>query len=794
MGVIVLNRLAHLVVRRRRRVLLLSLVAFLVFGAVGGGVADRLSSGGFEDPGAESTKAQQLVDDVFDAASPNVVLLVTAKNGNVDDPATAAAGQALTAEVAALEGVDQAVSYWSLGNAPPLKSKGGDKAIVLVRLSGTEDEVDERIAELSPVLTRETDTLVVGVGGFAEVFRQVGTTIEDDLARAEGVAFPITLVLLIFVFGSAVAAGLPLAIGVISIIGTFFVLFVISQITQVSIFALNLTTAMGLGLSIDYSLFVVSRYREELAKGRSVEAAVVRAVETAGRTVVFSAATVAASLAALLVFPLAFLRSFAYAGTAVVAVAAIASVVVLPAILASLGHRIDKLAVRRRAKASTRTFWHDQALRVMRRPWLYAVSVTALLVVLGLPFIHIRFGLPDDRVLPAELSSRQVQDAIRTDFDSQEAGAASVVTTGIGDPAAPQTQAQIDAYATELSKLDGVSRVDAATGYYIGGQRVLPANEFSARFATAAEGGATYWNVVPSVEPMSAEGEELVADIRDLQAPFDVQVSGMSARLVDAKASIFGRVPLAALIIGLITFAVLFLMFGSVLVPIKAVILNLLSLSATFGAMVWIFQDGHLSGLLGFTPVGYIDTTTPILMFCIAFGLSMDYEVFLLSRIKEEHDRTGDNERSVAVGLEKTGRIVTAAAALLAVVFLAMGTSGVSFIKLFGLGLTMAVLMDATLIRATLVPAFMRLAGEANWWAPAPLKRIYDRWGFSESDGDEDHDLVVRKVFTEGYRLNVLEAAAELDGDGLRELLAQEHLTIDDLQGWQNDRDQGALT
>jgi len=790
----VLNRLAHLVVRRRRRVLLLSLVAFLVFGAVGGGVADRLSSGGFEDPGAESTKAQQLVDDVFDAASPNVVLLVTAKNGNVDDPATAAAGQALTAEVAALEGVDQAVSYWSLGNAPPLKSKGGDKAIVLVRLSGTEDEVDERIAELSPVLTRETDTLVVGVGGFAEVFRQVGTTIEDDLARAEGVAFPITLVLLIFVFGSAVAAGLPLAIGVISIIGTFFVLFVISQITQVSIFALNLTTAMGLGLSIDYSLFVVSRYREELAKGRSVEAAVVRAVETAGRTVVFSAATVAASLAALLVFPLAFLRSFAYAGTAVVAVAAIASVVVLPAILASLGHRIDKLAVRRRAKASTRTFWHDQALRVMRRPWLYAVSVTALLVVLGLPFIHIRFGLPDDRVLPAELSSRQVQDAIRTDFDSQEAGAASVVTTGIGDPAAPQTQAQIDAYATELSKLDGVSRVDAATGYYIGGQRVLPANEFSARFATAAEGGATYWNVVPSVEPMSAEGEELVADIRDLQAPFDVQVSGMSARLVDAKASIFGRVPLAALIIGLITFAVLFLMFGSVLVPIKAVILNLLSLSATFGAMVWIFQDGHLSGLLGFTPVGYIDTTTPILMFCIAFGLSMDYEVFLLSRIKEEHDRTGDNERSVAVGLEKTGRIVTAAAALLAVVFLAMGTSGVSFIKLFGLGLTMAVLMDATLIRATLVPAFMRLAGEANWWAPAPLKRIYDRWGFSESDGDEDHDLVVRKVFTEGYRLNVLEAAAELDGDGLRELLAQEHLTIDDLQGWQNDRDQGALT
>jgi len=800
-----LTRLATAVVRRRKRTLLLSLVVFLVFAVLGGGVAQDLSSGGFEDPNAESTKAQKLVDEVFDSTTPNVVLLVTAKNGNVDDPASAAAGQALTAEVAGYEGVAQAASYWSLGNAPPLKSKGGDKALVLARIAGDEDQVDERIAELSPKLARETDTISVGVGGFAEVFRQVGTTIEDDLARAEGVAFPITLALLIFVFGSAVAAGLPLVIGIISIIGTFFVLWVLTQFTQVSIFALNLTTAMGLGLAIDYSLFVVSRFREELATGKDVAAAVVRAVETAGRTVVFSALTVAASLAALLVFPLAFLRSFAYAGTAVVMVAAAASVIVLPAILASLGHRVDKLSVRRPRRApSARTngqrasFWHDQALRVMRRPWVYAVSVTALLVLLGLPFLHIRFGLPDDRVLPAELSSRQVQDDIRENFTSQEAGAASVVATGIGDPTAPDSAARIDAFAIELSRLDRVARVDAATGFYIGGQQVAPATDLSRRFVTAEAGGGPYWNVVPAVEPMSKEGEELVKSIRALDAPYaNAQVAGMSARLVDAKDAIFGRVPLAAAIIGLITFAVLFLMFGSVLVPVKAVILNLLSLSATFGAMVWIFQDGNLADALNFTPVGYIDTTTPILMFCIAFGLSMDYEVFLLSRIKEEHDRTGDNERSVAIGLERTGRIVTAAAALLAVVFLAMATSGVTFIKLFGLGLTMAVLMDATLIRATLVPAFMRLAGEANWWAPAPLRRLYERWGFSESDADhadvtEVTDLT-RGVFTEGYRLNVLEAAAELEGDDLHELLATEHLTLADLEAWQQDRDQGAL-
>jgi len=536
------------------------------------------------------------------------------------------------------------------------------------------------------------------------------------------------------VFGSVVAAGLPVGIGVLSIVGTFFMLRVLSELTQVSIYSLNLTTFMGLGLAIDYSLFVVSRYREELRRGLEPAAAVVRSVQTAGRTVLFSAGTVAVSLAALLVFPQAFLRSFAYAGMAVVAVASAASVVVLPAALAGLGRNIDRLAVLHRPyKDVGEGFWHRMAVTVMRRPLATVAAVVAVLLLLGIPFLHIRLGNPDDRVLPPSVSSRQVQDEIRQNFSSREAGSVLVVATGAGSPAS--RQGEINGYASALSAIDGVARVDASTGSYAGGRLVAPPGPVSARFTS---GNGTWFSVVPSVEPVSARGERLVKEIRAAPSPFPVSVAGLSAELVDSKASILGRLPLAAGIITVITFTLLFLMFGSVLVPLKAVVLNLLSLTATFGAMVWIFQDGHLAGFLGFTPTGSIVVAMPILMFCIAFGLSMDYEVFLLSRIKEEHDRTGDNERSVAVGLERTGRIVTAAAALLGVVFLAMATSRVSFMKLFGIGLTMAVLMDATLIRATLVPAFMKLAGNANWWAPGPLRRLHERWGLSETEPTAD--------------------------------------------------------
>jgi putative drug exporter of the RND superfamily len=722
-----LNGLGRFAVRRRWWVLTGALVVFVAAGAYGGRVAKSLSSGGFDDPGSESSRAASRLQSTFHSGNPNFVLLVHAAHGSVDSPAVRAEGIRLTRSLAGEPGVDGVVSYWLLRDAPPLRSSDRTDALVLGRIEGSDDTVRHRVEELSPGYSIRNATVDVTVGGRAEVFRQVGTTVESDLQRAERISIPITLLVLVLVFGSVVAAGLPLAIGGFAIVGTFAVLQVLSGLTQVSIFSLNLTTAMSLGLGIDYSLFIVSRYREEVRRGLAPHDAVVRSVETAGRTVLFSAGTVGVSLAALLLFPLAFLRSFAYAGIAVVALAATAAVLVLPALIAILGRRVDSLVLwRRRPKPEGTGFWHRLATIVMRRPAAIAIAVVAVLLVLGTPFLKVNFGLPDDRVLPVTATSREVGDAIRTDFASRETGVLSVVAP----TARGATPGQVTAYAERLSTIHGVARVDALTGSYARGRLAAPANQTSARFRAP---GATWFAVVPSVEPLSDAGETLVRDVRALPSPFPVLVGGDAAQLVDSKHSLFSRVPLALGLIGLVTFVVLFLMTGSLFVPAKAVVLNLLSLTATFGAMVWVFQQGHLSGLLHFTPTGLIDTTTPITMFCIAFGLSMDYEVFLLSRIREEYLATGDNSRSVALGLERTGRLVTAAAATLAVVFVAFATSQITFIKLLGIGLALAVVMDASLIRGLLVPAFMRMAGRANWWAPRFLRRVHDRIGFREA-------------------------------------------------------------
>jgi RND superfamily putative drug exporter len=740
-----LERLARFLLRRRWAVLAATLVVVVAAGAFGGSAITRLKSGGFDDPDAESTRAAKVLADEFGTGDPNLVLLVTAKGGRVDDPAVAAAGEALTRRLAAEPDLAQVVSYWATG-APALKSTDGSQALVLGRITGDDEGLDERAAALTGAYARDDATLRVQVGGQAQVFREVGEQVESDLARAESIAVPITLLLLVLVFASAVAGALPLAVGGFAIVGTLLVLRVLAEVTDVSIYALNLTTALGLGLAIDYSLFIVSRYREELRAGREPADALVVTMGTAGRTVLFSAATVAVSLLALLVFPLYFLRSFGYAGIAVVALAAIGALVVLPALLAVLGRRVDRLRLpigrRRAAAVATREpeagLWHRIATSVMRRPVPIALAVVAFLVLLGTPFLGVRFGLPDDRVLPVGAEGRQVAEAVRANFAADETSALSVVTPGIGDPAAHL--ADIDGYAAALSRLDGVDRVDALTGSYAAGQRLqgpLPTGDAAippeARRFAAADG--TWLSVVPSVEPYSAAGEDLVAAVRHLQAPLGAQVTGPSAQLVDTKASLFGNLPAAGAIIALVTFALLFVMTGSVVIPVKALVLNLLSLTAIYGAMVFIFQDGHLAGVLGFTPTGTIDTSMPVLLFCIAFGLSMDYEVFLLSRIKEEYDRTGDTVTSVAAGLERSGRIVTTAAALLAIVFVAFATSQVSFLKLFGIGTALAILVDATLIRALLVPAFMRLAGRANWWAPAPLRRLHARVGLREAPG-----------------------------------------------------------
>jgi RND superfamily putative drug exporter len=749
-----LARLAPVLVRRRRLVLVLAVVLLALAGVFGGGVVSKLVGGGFQDPGAPSTKAENVIESTFRQGQPQLVLLAQADGGNVDDPAAVTAGQALTQRLASEPDVLQASSYWSLGSPPPLKSAHGDTALVLVRLEGSDDTVRDRAVAIAHDVEGDNGALTVTAGGGAIVNDAVSSRVESDLQKAERIALPVTLVLLIVVFGSVVAALLPLAVGIFAIIGTFAVLQVLTSFTDVSIFSLNLTTALGLGLAIDYSLFIVSRFREELAAGHETRAAVTRTVRTAGRTVLFSAATVAISLAAMLLFPITFLKSFAYAGIAVALLAAVGAVVVLPALLAVLGPRVNKWAVFHRSAAPPvgTGVWHRIATFVMRRPVPIATAAIVLLLALGTPFLHIAFGLPDDRVLPPGDPARVVQDTMRRDFASRESSTIEVVLNDTGNPAARGTE--IASYAAALSRVKGVARVDALTGSYAGGNQVAPPNAASARFNGS---DATWLSVVPSVEPMSSDGEAVVHAVRDVPAPSPALVGGASADLVDTKASLFSVLPWALAFIGAVTFVVLFLFFGSLLVPLKAVVLNLLSLTATFGAMVWIFQDGHLSGLLDFTPTGSIAVVMPILMFCIAFGLSMDYEVFLLSRIKEEHDKGADTTTAVAHGLERTGRLVTAASILIAVVFIAFATSGVSFIKMFGIGLALAVLVDAFIIRSTLVPAFMKLAGGANWWAPRWLRRIHDRIGISETvelDDDDrwsDADEAERRKVEERY-------------------------------------------
>lgn len=777
-----LARLSQVLIRRRRWVWVGAVLFVVVAGGFGAGVQEHLSTGGFADPGAESTKAANVLRDDFGQQEPNLVMVITAKDGKVDDPAIETAATELTQQLGKERYISFAGSYWTLFKAPPLKSSDGTQGMLLARIKGSDDDVDEQIDGIVEKYAGEHGPIDVSITGQGPVFHEVGTTIEKDLAKAETLALGVTVILLIFVFGGVVAASLPLVIGIIAIVGSWLALRIIASITDVSVYVISMTTVMGLGLAIDYSLFVLSRFREELNKGHDVPTAVTITMKTAGRTVIFSALTVAVSLSALLIFPLYFLQSFAYAGIAVVAVACAGSVIVLPAILAGLGAKVDAWSFRKANKKKTDAegFWHRTAVMVMKRPWPFALGVTALVLALGAPFLNIKLGTPDDRVLPPSAFTREASDQIRANFSSQEAFAVQVVATGIGN--AEGHTAEINTYATDLSQVKGVARVDALTGSYINGEKVLDPNFLSTRF-NGDKG--TWLSVVPSVEPVSLEGEKVVADIRDVDAPFAVKVGGSSAALVDAKDSLFRLLPVALGLIAVVSFVALFLMFGGLLVPFKAVILNLLSLTATFGAMVYIFQEGHGQGFFDFTPTGTLVATTPVLMFCIAFGLSMDYEVFLLSRIKEEHDRSHDNEHSVAVGLEKTGRIVTAAAALLAVVFLAVVTSKVSFIKLFGLGLAMAVVMDATLIRGILVPAFMRLAGEANWWAPKPLQRIYERFGFSEGGADDEFPVPhTVRVVSDKYKASMVKLAEGSSEAELHELLAEENLTVEELTGW----------
>ncbi len=750
-----LPRLASAAIARRRLVLVLALLFLGLAGAVGGSAPTALSAnGGFTDPRAASSRALDALTGPLRGGPPQVVLVLRALGGRVDDAATAAAGQALTARFAAAvrsrsgdTAAATVTSYWSAGRPAALRSGDGTAALLTARLSADADVAVKDLEAIRKDRTAVSDPsghLAALVGGQAAVFGEVSTDIEHDLLRAESVAVPITTVLLILVFGSAFAALLPLLVGVLSVLGTLLALRLLVLVLPVSVYSTNLAISLGLGLGIDYSLFIVSRYREERARGLDQHAAIVASVRTAGRTVLFSAITVAAALAALLVFPLYFLKSFGYAGITATLLAAVGAFVVLPALLALLGDRVDRGDLRRPLRRLLRLgpprpasaepgdgAWHRIALTVMRRPLLLGGVVVVGLLALASPVRHASFGLPDDRVLPASAQSHRAADVLRQGFAAGEATPLYVTAAAAGDD--ERRGDALASYATALSRQPGVARVDALAGSFAGGRQVAPAGASSGRFASAPIG--TWLAVVPAVEAYSDAGTRLVRDLRAVPAPFPVLVGGDAADFADTTHAVASHLPLALGLIALVTVVVLFLFTGSVLLPLKGVLLTLLSVAATGGVLVWGFQQGHLAGLLHFQRTGILDLTVPILMFCVTFGLSMDYEVFLLSRIREEWLSTGDNTVAVARGLERTGRLVTAAAALLAIVFASFVTSGITFIKLLGFGAALSVVLDATLVRGVLVPAFMRLVGgRANWWAPGPLRRLHARVGLREDD------------------------------------------------------------
>ncbi|MFM9592895.1 MMPL family transporter [Streptomyces scabiei] len=707
------------VTARPRLSLLVALVLTALAVVAGSDVADRLGSGGWEDPAAQSTYATKALEREFPDSQPNFLLLVDAGRASVDDPAVAAEGKRLTKRLAAEKGVRGVASYWQTG-APTLRAEDGGEALIAARLTGDENTANKTLDRIAPELRGTHGPVEVRVGGILAVRHEMQTTIQEDLLRAELIALPVTLVLLVMVFGSAVAALLPLGVGIVAILGTNAILRGLTEITDVSVFALNLTTAMGLGLAIDYALFIVRRFREELAGGADSPTAIATTLRTAGRTVLFSALTVAVSLAAMMVFPQYFLKSFAYAGIAVVLLAAGAALILLPAALILLGDRVNAFDLRklfRRRKAADAVAdatpakeegaaWGRTAALVMRRAPYFAIATTAGLLLLGLPFLGVKFGTADDRQLPSTAESHVVQQHLREGFPGSPGGGLAVLAEG------EATKTEYASYKQRLADLPDVLRVEGPL----------------------VHGDWAYFTVQPEGDAVDEGAQRLVDDIRAMDTPFDTSVTGTAAVLVDTKAAIGEGTPWALAFIATVTLILVFLLTGSVLIPLQAVLLNALSLTAMFGALVWVFQDGHLSGVLAFTSPGSIETTLPVLMFCVAFGLSMDYGVFLLSRIKEEYDHSGDHVGSVRFGLQRTGGLITAAAVILAVVMIAIGTSRVTNTKMLGLGIALAVLMDAMVIRSLLVPAVMRLTGRATWWAPAPLKKFHARFGLSEAD------------------------------------------------------------
>ncbi|MED7929412.1 MMPL family transporter [Nonomuraea sp. LP-02] len=728
------ERAGHLVYRGRWTLLVLSLAAALLVAPLGMELFGRMADGGFEDPRADSTTAARWSDDWYGEHAPDVVVLYHHPSVKARDPRyKKAVHDALRALPA--EHVGALATYWTTGSKL-MVSKDGRSTYALVTLKGDKQAGYAAVAER----LRRATNLQVSIGGPVPLLKELNDQTAADLARAEAISMPVLLVLLVVVFGSLVAAGLPLLVGAFAVLGALVLLRLLTEVTEVSVFSLNVVTMLGLGLAVDYSLFVLKAFREEIAAGATSEQAVVRTMATAGRTVAFSGLTVATALLGLLVFPQMFLRSIGLGAAAVVLVAMGAALVVLPAALGVLGRRVNALRLTPDLGNGGHSggMWHAVASSVMRRPVLYFVAVAAVLVALAAPFLHVTFGNVDHRVLPADSESRRVAEIVDRDFGRNSMAAVDVHVLversfaeaparpgplGQGHAAisavTPVTPDDADPLAARLRRLPHVTGVDVA--------------------GLSQDNGAVRLAVRYDVDPMSAEAQRLVTAIRTLSPPGSppgsppepnvrrVVVGGPTAAQMDLMDSLAARLPWMALVVGSVTAVLLFAAFGSVVLPVKALLMNVLSIGASLGVIVWAFQDGHLASVLGFTSTGTVEATVTVLILAVVFGLSMDYELFLLSRVRAEWLRTGDNTAAVAAGLRQTGGVITSAALLLLVVIGAFSTAGITIVKLLGVGLFVAIVVDATLVRALLVPATMRLMGGANWWLPRPLRALHRR-------------------------------------------------------------------
>ncbi len=694
------DAIARLVVRRRKRTLILFILIVMAAGGVGSLAFSKLDSGGYSDPKSQSALAAKYLTAHFGLKDPGVVLVIDSGARNLNDATVIAAVARLEARVREVPGVLKTLSYWSSGNSPSLMSKDGKAGFLFVYTKKTDFGSMESVGKIiHEKFVGTYAPLKVYASGIGVVAHAINSKISRDLALAEAISIPLTFILLAFVFGALVASAMPLVVGVSAILGGFFIIWIFTLFTSVSIYALNLITGLGLGLGIDYALLIVNRFREELHSGKSVEDAVTRTILTAGKTVFYSGMTVLVTLSSLMLFPLSFLKSFGYAGIAVVTLAVAGALIPLPAILALIGKGVDRGVVRRGAlipKEDGR--WAQTARFVMRRPVPIVLVSLVILTILAAPIKSIAFAQVDSRVLPKSNSAAIASQLIIDRFPGQEGAPIEIII-----PGGVHKTKDVAAFIGKAQAVKGVIRINPAQ----------------------ISGDDLRITAIQAMGSRTTPAQKMIHDLRALSAPPGTLIGGAAADFTDSQDGIAGKLPWALGWIALSVLILIFIFTGSIILPIKAVILNALSLTATLGMLSWIFIDGHMRWLLGdFTTTGTLDTGTTILVAVVVFGLSMDYEIFLLSRIREEHFAGRTNTESVATGLQRSARIITAAAMLLAIVFASFITSGVTSIKLLGFGVSFAVLLDATLIRALLVPALMRLFGERNWWAPTALKRF----------------------------------------------------------------------